>query len=124
MLHYLDQYGPGVGLPPLREAFPMMTRAELDDLLRRAVGTERAAGQRDDVQPAVGSRDRVAIRAGERDRALRECLAADPQRDGLIAERHPLIDGIGAAARRRRTTGGDEVPDLGQAGVADHLRPV
>jgi transposase InsO family protein len=35
VIHYLDRYGPGVGLPPLREAFPTMTRAELDDLLTR-----------------------------------------------------------------------------------------
>lgn len=35
VIHYLDLYGPGVGLPPLREAFPTMTRAELDDLLTR-----------------------------------------------------------------------------------------
>lgn len=35
VIHYLDRYGPGVGLPPLREAFPTVTRAELDDLLTR-----------------------------------------------------------------------------------------
>ena len=35
VIHYLDLYGPGVGLPPLRAAFPTMTRAELDDLLAR-----------------------------------------------------------------------------------------
>jgi transposase InsO family protein len=35
VIHYLDRHGPGVGLPPLREAFPTMTRAELDDLLNR-----------------------------------------------------------------------------------------
>jgi putative transposase len=35
VIHYLDLYGPGVGLPLLREAFPTMARAELDDLLTR-----------------------------------------------------------------------------------------
>jgi transposase InsO family protein len=35
VIQYLDLYGPGVGLPPLRAAFPTMTRAELDDLLAR-----------------------------------------------------------------------------------------
>ncbi|HEY7077970.1 MAG TPA: hypothetical protein VH418_21480 [Solirubrobacteraceae bacterium] len=35
VIHYLDLYGPGIGLPPLREAFPTMARAELDDLLTR-----------------------------------------------------------------------------------------
>lgn len=35
VIDYLDLYGPGLGLPPLRDAFPVMTRAELDDLLTR-----------------------------------------------------------------------------------------
>jgi putative transposase len=35
VLEYLDQVGPGVGLPPLRAAFPALARAELDDLLGR-----------------------------------------------------------------------------------------
>ena len=35
VIHYLDLYGPGVGLRPLRAAFPAMARAELDDLLVR-----------------------------------------------------------------------------------------
>jgi transposase InsO family protein len=35
VLHLLDEVGPGVGLPTLRDAFDDMTRAELDDLLRR-----------------------------------------------------------------------------------------
>jgi transposase InsO family protein len=35
VINYLDRYGPGVGLPPLRAAFPTMARVELDDLLGR-----------------------------------------------------------------------------------------
>ena len=35
VLDYLDEYGPGLGLPPLRAAFPHLARAELDDLLHR-----------------------------------------------------------------------------------------
>jgi transposase InsO family protein len=35
VIHHLDLFGPGIGLPPLRAAFPTMTRAELDDLLIR-----------------------------------------------------------------------------------------
>jgi hypothetical protein len=35
VLDYLDQFGPGLGLDPLRDAFPHFTRAELDDLLHR-----------------------------------------------------------------------------------------
>ena len=35
VIHLLDECGPGVGLPTLRDAFPDMSRAELDDLLRR-----------------------------------------------------------------------------------------
>ena len=34
-LHVLDEYGPGVGLPTLKECFPDMLRAEQEDLLRR-----------------------------------------------------------------------------------------
>jgi transposase InsO family protein len=46
VIHYLDRYGPGVGLPPLREAFPTMTRAELDDLLHRYRRVWRARHRR------------------------------------------------------------------------------
>ena len=35
LLHFLDEYGPGVGLPTLKECFPDMLRAEQEDLLRR-----------------------------------------------------------------------------------------
>lgn len=35
VLHLLDEVGPALGLPTLREAFPMMPRAELADLLKR-----------------------------------------------------------------------------------------
>jgi hypothetical protein len=35
VIDYLDQYGPGLGLHPLRDAFPRFSRAELDDLLHR-----------------------------------------------------------------------------------------
>jgi hypothetical protein len=35
VLHVLDEFGPGVGLPTLRPAFPDLSRAELEDLLRR-----------------------------------------------------------------------------------------
>ena len=35
LLHFLDEYGPGVGLPTLHECFPDMLRAEQEDLLRR-----------------------------------------------------------------------------------------
>jgi transposase InsO family protein len=35
VIGYLDEFGPGVGLRQLRMDFPMMCRAELDDLLRR-----------------------------------------------------------------------------------------
>lgn len=34
-IHILDEYGPGVGLPTLKECFPDMLRAEQADLLRR-----------------------------------------------------------------------------------------
>lgn len=34
-LHLLDEYGPGVGLPTLKDCFPDMLRAEQADLLRR-----------------------------------------------------------------------------------------
>ena len=45
VIHYLDQYGPGVGLPPLWDAFPTMARAELDDLLARYRRVWRARHQ-------------------------------------------------------------------------------
>jgi transposase InsO family protein len=45
VIHYLDQYGPGVGLPPLWNAFPAMARAELDDLLARYRRVWRARHQ-------------------------------------------------------------------------------
>jgi transposase InsO family protein len=35
VIHFLDEYGPGVGVPTLRESFPDMLRAEQEDLLRR-----------------------------------------------------------------------------------------
>ena len=35
VVHYLDEYGPGVGLPALREAFCGMARAELGEILKR-----------------------------------------------------------------------------------------
>jgi transposase InsO family protein len=35
MIHFLDEFGPGVGVPCLRECFPVMSRAELDELLKR-----------------------------------------------------------------------------------------
>ena len=35
VIQYFDLFGPGIGLPPLRDAFPTMIRGELDDLLRR-----------------------------------------------------------------------------------------
>jgi hypothetical protein len=35
VLHFLDEYGPGVGVPTLKECFPDMMRAEQEDLLRR-----------------------------------------------------------------------------------------
>ena len=35
VIHFLDEYGPGVGVPTLRECFPDMMRAEQEDLLRR-----------------------------------------------------------------------------------------
>lgn len=35
LLHLLDEYGPGVGLPTLKDCFPHMLRAEQEDLLRR-----------------------------------------------------------------------------------------
>jgi len=35
VLELLDELGPGVGLPTLRECFPALLRAELEDLLRR-----------------------------------------------------------------------------------------
>jgi transposase InsO family protein len=35
VIHFLDELGPGVGVPTLRECFPAMSRAELDELLKR-----------------------------------------------------------------------------------------
>ena len=35
VLHFLDEYGAGVGVPTLRECFPDMMPAEQEDLLRR-----------------------------------------------------------------------------------------
>jgi hypothetical protein len=35
VIGYLDEFGPGIGLRLLRDAFPMMARAELDDLMTR-----------------------------------------------------------------------------------------
>jgi transposase InsO family protein len=35
VIHYLDEFGPGVGVWTLREAFPNLGRNELDDLLHR-----------------------------------------------------------------------------------------
>jgi transposase InsO family protein len=35
VIHFLDEFGPGVGVPTLRDCFPEMCRAELDDLLKR-----------------------------------------------------------------------------------------
>jgi transposase InsO family protein len=35
VIHILDEFGPGVGVPTLRECFPEMGRAELEDLVQR-----------------------------------------------------------------------------------------
>jgi transposase InsO family protein len=35
VIHFLDEFGPQVGVPTLRECFPAMSRAELDDFLKR-----------------------------------------------------------------------------------------
>jgi transposase InsO family protein len=35
VIHLIDEAGPAIGVPALREAFPTMPRAELDDLLTR-----------------------------------------------------------------------------------------
>lgn len=35
VIHFIDEAGPALGVPALREAFPDMPRAELDDLLTR-----------------------------------------------------------------------------------------
>jgi transposase InsO family protein len=35
VIHLIDEAGPAIGVPALREAFPEMPRAELDDLLTR-----------------------------------------------------------------------------------------
>jgi hypothetical protein len=46
VIQYLDLYGPGLGLPALRGAFPTMSRAELEDLLIRYRRVWRARHQR------------------------------------------------------------------------------
>ncbi len=35
VIHLIDEVGPAIGVPALREAFPHLLRAELDDLLKR-----------------------------------------------------------------------------------------
>jgi transposase InsO family protein len=35
VIHFVDEFGPQVGVPSLRKCFPEMCRAELDDLLKR-----------------------------------------------------------------------------------------
>jgi transposase InsO family protein len=35
VIHFLDEHGPHVGVPTLRECFPAISRAELTDLVRR-----------------------------------------------------------------------------------------
>src|SRR6516165_3880836 len=35
VIHFLDEWGPGVGLPTLQTMFPMLARAELADILSR-----------------------------------------------------------------------------------------
>ena len=35
VIHFFDEFGPGVGVPTLRECFPTMSRAELDELRQR-----------------------------------------------------------------------------------------
>jgi transposase InsO family protein len=35
VIRFLDEFGPGVGVPTLRECFPEMCRAELEDLVQR-----------------------------------------------------------------------------------------
>ena len=35
VIHFLDEFGPGLGVPTLRECFPAMSRAELGELLNR-----------------------------------------------------------------------------------------
>ena len=35
VIHFLDEHGPHIGVPTLRECFPAISRAELTDLLRR-----------------------------------------------------------------------------------------
>lgn len=41
VIHFLDEFGPGVGVSTLRECFPAMCRAELEDLLKRYRGVWR-----------------------------------------------------------------------------------
>jgi len=35
VIHFLDEFGPGVGVPSLHDCFPTLTRGELDELLKR-----------------------------------------------------------------------------------------
>jgi transposase InsO family protein len=35
VIHFLDEFGPQIGVPTLRECFPALCRAELDDLVKR-----------------------------------------------------------------------------------------
>ena len=35
VIRFIDEAGPGIGLPVLRESFPLLARAELEDVLRR-----------------------------------------------------------------------------------------
>lgn len=35
VIHFLDEFGPGIGVPTLRDCFPKMCRSELDDLVMR-----------------------------------------------------------------------------------------
>jgi transposase InsO family protein len=35
VIHFLDEFGPGVGVPALRKCFPVMSRAELQEILGR-----------------------------------------------------------------------------------------
>jgi transposase InsO family protein len=35
VIHFLDEHGPQVGMPTLRTCFPALTRAELDEILKR-----------------------------------------------------------------------------------------
>ncbi len=35
VIHFLDEFGPGLGVPTLRDCFPTMSRAELDEMHKR-----------------------------------------------------------------------------------------